>query len=198
MQLASNINTVNSFIKIVHCITICDTPLSFGHHSIYCRSVSWGIFDNYPLTHLLDLGHHSRWIAEGWRERIKVDSSSSVRLDPLILLRQCVLPAAEENVIGPYHGQRQQPVQAVAGDSCLHSRKSLHIPQDELPPSKPLFVGLTVAPEGVDPLGQLRVLGQVFWNDVLSAPLPRHPCKNKHCMICKTHMELTLVYLSSF
>lgn len=48
----------------MHCITICGTPLSFSHDSIYCGSVNWGIFDNYPLTHLLDLGHYSCWIAE--------------------------------------------------------------------------------------------------------------------------------------
>lgn len=62
--LASKVNTVISFIINMHCITICGTPLSFSHDSIYCGSVNWGIFDNYPLTHLLDLGHYSRWIAE--------------------------------------------------------------------------------------------------------------------------------------
>lgn len=88
--------------------------------------------------------------------------SSSVSPDLLILPAPCVLPAAQENVIGPRHGQRQQSVQAVAGDSGLHGWKSLHIPQDELSPSQPLLVGLTVAPEGVDPLGQLRILDQVL------------------------------------
>ena len=58
----------------------------------------------------------------------------------------CFLPAAQENVIGPHHGQGQQPVQTAAGDSRLHSGESLHVPQDELSPSQPLFPGLTVAP----------------------------------------------------
>lgn len=49
-------------------------------------------------------------------------------------------------MIGPHRGQRQQPVQTAAGDSRLHSGESLHVPQDELSPSQPLFSGLTVAP----------------------------------------------------
>lgn len=72
------------------------------------------------------------------------------------------LPAAEENVIGPDHGEREQPVQTAAGNFWLHCGESLHVSQDELPPSEPLFVALTVAPESVDPLGQLRVLAQVL------------------------------------
>lgn len=162
---ASHINTVRSFIKRVHCITICRTPLSFGHDSIYGRPLSGGVFDNYPFTHLLDLGHYSWWVAEGHRDQRQVDSAPS-HLDPccleLILPRQRVSPAAEENVIGPHHGQGQQPVQAVAGDSLLHGGERLHVPQDELPPSNPVFVGLTVAPEGLDPLSQLRVLVKVL------------------------------------
>lgn len=140
--------------------TIGGTPLSFGHDSIYGGSVNRGIFDNYPLTHLLDLDHDSWWVAEIKKREISglitrtPGGSHSALSAPL--------PAPKENVIGPDHGQRQQPVQTVAGNSRLHRGESLHISQDELSPSKPLFVSLTVAPESVDPLGQLRVLGQVF------------------------------------
>ncbi len=97
-----------------------------------------------------------------------------------ILLCHCDLPAAEKNVIGPYRGQGEEPVQAAAGDSWLHCGERLHVPQDELSPSKPLLIGLMIAPERIDPLGQLRVLAKVFRNNVLSTPLPRHPCNNKH------------------
>lgn len=73
------------------------------------------------------------------------------------------LPAAKENVISPHHGQREQPVQtAAAADPWPHCGESLHVSQDELSPGTPLFVGLTIAPECVDPLGQLRVLVQVI------------------------------------
>lgn len=65
-------------------------------------------------------------------------------------------------MIGPDHGQREQPVQTAAGHSWLHCGESLHVSEDELSPSKPLFVALTVAPESVNPLGQLRVLAQVL------------------------------------
>lgn len=44
--------------------TVCGAPLSFGHDSIDGGPVNRGIFDNYPLTHLLDLDHDSWWIAE--------------------------------------------------------------------------------------------------------------------------------------
>lgn len=91
----------------------------------------------------------------------------------------CVSPAAQEHVIGPYHGQRQQPVQTVTGRSWLHGREVLQISQDKLSPGTPLFAGFAVAPEGVNPLGQLRVLGQIFGNNVFIAPLPRHPCNYK-------------------
>lgn len=94
----------------------------------------------------------------------------------VILLHQRVLPAAQENVISPDHGQREQPVQAAAGDSWLHCRESLHVPKDELSPSDPLLVAFTVASECFHPLGQLRILAQVLCNHVLSATLPRHPC----------------------
>lgn len=84
-------------------------------------------------------------------------------------------PAAQEHVIGPDHGQRQQAVQAAAGGSRLHSREALHISQDKLSPGAPLFAGFAVAPEGVNPLGQMRILGQIFGNSVFIASLPRHP-----------------------
>lgn len=89
------------------------------------------------------------------------------------------LPATEENVIGPDHRQREQPVHTAVGDSWLYCGKSLYVSKDELSPSKPLFVALAVAPERVDPLGQLRVLAQVLRNYIFSAPLLCHPCNNK-------------------
>lgn len=84
-------------------------------------------------------------------------------------------------MIGPHRGQRQQPVQAAAaaGRSWLHSGEVLHVSQDELSPGAPLFAGFAVAPQRVNPAGQLRVLGQIFGNGVLVAPLPRHPCNHK-------------------
>lgn len=65
-------------------------------------------------------------------------------------------------MVGPDHGEGQQPVQTAAGDAGLHGGETLHVPQDELSPGQPLFIGLTVAPEGLHPPGQLRVLGQVL------------------------------------
>lgn len=91
-----------------------------------------------------------------------------------------VSPAAQEDVVGPDHWEGQQLVQATAGDSRLHCGKTLHVPQYKLSACQPLLVGLTVAPEGLNPPGQLRVLGQVFRNvDVISAPPLRHPYKTK-------------------
>lgn len=59
---------VNCIVKNIRSITIWGTPFSFCHHSIYCRSVSRSIFNNYPLAHLLDLGHYSWRIAAVWTE----------------------------------------------------------------------------------------------------------------------------------
>lgn len=53
------------FKNTLQCLTSCGAPLCF--HSIHCRSVSWCIYDNYPLTHLLDLVHHSLRITGGVR-----------------------------------------------------------------------------------------------------------------------------------
>ena len=63
------------FKNTLQCLTSCGAPLSFD--SIYCRSVSWCIYDNYPLTHLLDLVHHSLRITGGWREQRQVEASSA-------------------------------------------------------------------------------------------------------------------------
>lgn len=65
-------------------------------------------------------------------------------------------------MVGPDHGQGQQPVQTAAGSPGLHGGESLHVPEDELSPGRPLLVALTAASEGVDPPGQLRVLDQVL------------------------------------
>lgn len=77
-------------------------------------------------------------------------------------------------MVGPHHGQREQLVQAAAGDSGLHRGESLHVPEEELPPSSPLLVALAVGPERVDPLGQPGVLVQVLRNNVSFAGLTRH------------------------
>lgn len=49
-----------SWSDVLSISTVCDAPPSLGHHSTHCSSGRRGIFHNYTLGHLLDLGHHSR------------------------------------------------------------------------------------------------------------------------------------------
>lgn len=57
------------FMRNEQCFTMCSGPLSLGHDSIHGCSVIWGIFDNDPITHLLDFSHHSWRIADTNKEK---------------------------------------------------------------------------------------------------------------------------------
>lgn len=112
------------------------------------------------------------WLTNSLPLSLKVSTSWAASL--------LVSPAAQEDVVSPDHWERQQLVQVSAGDPRLHRGKTLNVPQYELSSCQPLLVGLTVAPEGLHPPGQLRVLGEVFRNvGVISAPPLRHPYKTK-------------------
>lgn len=53
------------FVVNILCIsTVCGALLSLGHNSVHCHFGQRGIFHNYTLGHLLDLGHHSCRVPE--------------------------------------------------------------------------------------------------------------------------------------
>jgi len=60
-------------------------------------------------------------------------------------------PTAEEDVVGPDHGQRHQLVQ-------VRVLEVADVPQDEVPPRRPVLLALPVAAERVDLLRQSSVL----------------------------------------
>lgn len=61
------------------------------------------------------------------------------------------VPTAEEDVVGPDHGQGEQVVHVL-------ELEVVHVPQDKLPPGLPLFLTLPVTSKLLHLLGQSSVL----------------------------------------
>lgn len=61
------------------------------------------------------------------------------------------LPTAEEDIVRPHHGQREQMVH-------LPAFKVTHVSQDKLPPGLPVFPALPITPKRLHSLSFISVL----------------------------------------